>query len=49
MFLSPSWGKRLADDIPGSRGELDLVAFCGHLVPEEEPTAVVDAVRRVLA
>lgn len=49
VFLSPSWGKRLADDIPGARGELDLVAFCGHLVPEEEPTAVVDAVRRVLA
>ena len=48
-FLSPSWGKRLADDIPGCAGLLDLVPFCGHLVPEEAPAAVADAVRRVLS
>lgn len=47
VFLSPSWGKRLADDIPGAAG-LDLVPFCGHLVPEEAPSAVADAVRQVV-
>lgn len=47
-FLSPSWGTRLADDLPGS-GPMVLVPFCGHLVPEEEPGAVAEAVRTVLA
>jgi pimeloyl-ACP methyl ester carboxylesterase len=45
-FLSPSWGMRLADDIPGA-APMTLVPFCGHLVPEEAPTAVADAVRRI--
>ncbi len=48
VFLSPSWGTRLADDLWGAPG-LTLVPFCGHLVPEEAPDAVVDAVRDVLA
>lgn len=47
VFLSPSWGLRLVDDLPGA-GALRLVAFCGHLVPEEKPDAVVDAVRAVV-
>lgn len=47
-FLSPSWGTRLVDDLP-SADELRLVPFCGHLVPEEAPGAVVDAVRDVLS
>lgn len=47
-YLSPSWGTRLADDLPGAEG-LSLVPFCGHLVPEERPDAVADAVRSVLA
>lgn len=46
-FLSPSWGTRLVDDLP-TAAELRLVPFCGHLVPEEAPEAVVDAVRDVL-
>jgi len=47
-FLSPSWGSRLVDDLPGA-DELTLVPFCGHLVPEERPDAVAAAVRAVLA
>jgi pimeloyl-ACP methyl ester carboxylesterase len=46
-FLSPSWGTRLVDDLPGAE-VLTLVPFCGHLVPEEAPAAVADAVRSVL-
>lgn len=47
-FLSPSWGIRLVDDLP-TAGDLRMVPFCGHLVPEEAPGAVVDAVRDVLS
>ena len=47
-FLSPSWGTRLVDDLPAA-DELRMVPFCGHLVPEEAPGAVVDAVRDVLS
>ncbi len=47
-FLSPSWGARLVDDLAGA-SELTLVPFCGHLVPEEAPDAVVGAVRSVVA
>jgi pimeloyl-ACP methyl ester carboxylesterase len=47
-FLSPSWGTRLVDDLAGAE-DLTLVPFCGHLVPEEAPDAVVGAVRSVVA
>ncbi|HMJ79284.1 MAG TPA: alpha/beta hydrolase [Iamia sp.] len=47
-FLSPSWGARLVDDLAGAAA-LTLVPFCGHLVPEEAPDAVADAVRDVVA
>jgi pimeloyl-ACP methyl ester carboxylesterase len=46
-FLSPSWGTRLVDDLRRAPA-LTLVPFCGHLVPEEAPEAVADAVRDVL-
>lgn len=46
-FLSPSWGARLVDDLRGAE-RLTLVPFCGHLVPEEAPGAVVEAVRDVV-
>jgi pimeloyl-ACP methyl ester carboxylesterase len=46
-YFSPSWGQRLVDDLPGAE-RLDLVPFCGHLVPEERPDAVAEAVRSVL-
>jgi len=47
-FVSPSWGLRLVEDLAGV-DELTLVPFCGHLVPEEAPDVVVEAVRDVLA
>lgn len=46
-FFSPSWGQRLVDDLP-SAARLQLVPFCGHLVPEERPDAVVAAITGVL-
>jgi pimeloyl-ACP methyl ester carboxylesterase len=48
VFLSPSWGMRLADDLSGCEG-LTLVPFCGHLVPEERPDVVAAAICDVLA
>ena len=39
VFFSPSWGARLAQDIPGAHGRFELLPFCGHLVPEERPVA----------
>ena len=48
VFLSPSWGKRLAEDIPGAEGRLELLAFCGHLVPEEKPVEVAALLRDLL-
>lgn len=47
-FLSPSWGARLIDDLAGATA-LTLVPFCGHLVPEEAPDAVAEAIREVVA
>ena len=46
-YFSPSWGQRLVDDLPGA-DRLQLVAFCGHLVPEERPAEVAAAVRSLL-
>lgn len=46
-FLSPSWGAVLAGELSGA-GSLRLEPFCGHLVPEERPAAVVETVRRLL-
>ena len=35
-YLSPSWGKKLAEEIPGVRG-FELIPFCGHFWQEERP------------
>lgn len=35
-YLSPSWGKKLFEDIPGAEG-FELVPFCGHFWQEERP------------
>ena len=35
-YLSPSWGQRLLEDIPGAQ-QLHLVPFCGHFWQEERP------------
>jgi pimeloyl-ACP methyl ester carboxylesterase len=34
--LSPSWGIKLRDDIPGVC-KFELVPFCGHFWQEEKP------------
>jgi pimeloyl-ACP methyl ester carboxylesterase len=46
-FLSPSWGVRLAEDLPGA-GPLRLLPFCGHLVPEERPAELAEIIRELL-
>jgi pimeloyl-ACP methyl ester carboxylesterase len=47
-FLSPSWGRVLADEIPGAGGRLELIPFCGHLVPEEKPLELARLVRALV-
>ncbi len=46
-FFSPSWGMRLAGELPGA-GEMELIGFCGHLVPEERPDVIARVVRELL-
>lgn len=47
-FLSPSWGLRLVDDLRGA-DRLELLPFCGHLVPEERPDELAALVRALVA
>jgi len=39
-YISPSWGKRLQEEIPGA-GPMELVPFCGHFWQEERPAEFV--------
>ncbi len=39
-YISPSWGHRLAQDIPGVE-RFELVPFCGHFWQEDRPEAFV--------
>ena len=39
-FLSPSWGRRLQEDIPGA-DTFELIPFCGHFWQEERPAEFV--------
>jgi len=39
-YISPSWGKRLQEEIPGAE-PLELVPFCGHFWQEERPAEFV--------
>jgi pimeloyl-ACP methyl ester carboxylesterase len=48
VFLSPSWGLRLVDDLPGAE-RLELLPFCGHLVPEERPAELAALLRGLLS
>ena len=48
VFLSPSWGVRLVEDLPGAE-RLELLPFCGHLVPEEKPVELASPLRGLLA
>jgi pimeloyl-ACP methyl ester carboxylesterase len=36
-YLSPSWGKKLLEDIPGAE-RFEIVPFCGHFWQEERPS-----------
>jgi len=36
-YLSPSWGRRLFEDIPGAE-RYEIVPFCGHFWQEERPS-----------
>ena len=47
-FFSPSWGARLVADLPGA-DHLELLPFCGHLVPEEKPDDLARLLRDLLA
>ena len=38
-YVSVSWGKKLADEVPGCVG-FELIPFCGHWVPEEKPAVL---------
>ena len=48
VFLSPSWGARLVEDLPGAE-RLELLPFCGHLAPEERPVELAALLRQLLA
>jgi pimeloyl-ACP methyl ester carboxylesterase len=39
-YLSPSWGRKLYEDIPGAE-RFELVPFCGHFWQEEKPAEFV--------
>lgn len=47
-YLSPSWGKKLAEDIPSCEG-FELVPFCGHFWQEERPAEFASHIGRFLA
>lgn len=47
-YLSPSWGKRLAEEIPSCEG-FELVPFCGHFWQEERPAEFASHIGRFLA
>lgn len=47
VFLSPSWGARLVEDLPRAE-RLELLPFCGHLAPEERPAELAALIRDLL-
>lgn len=47
VVLAPSWGARLADDLP-TAPPLALLRGCGHLVPEERPAELGALLRGLL-
>ncbi len=47
-YLSPSWGQRLVEDIPGA-DRLHLVPFCGHFWQEERPAEFASLMRAFFA
>ncbi len=47
-YLSPSWGRKLAEEIPGVRG-FELISFCGHFWQEERPSEFASHISTFLA
>jgi pimeloyl-ACP methyl ester carboxylesterase len=47
-YLSPSWGRRLLDDIPGAE-RMEIIPFCGHFWQEECPSEFASPMREFLA
>ena len=47
-YISPSWGRRLQEDIPGAR-TMALVPFCGHFWQEERPAEFASIIGDFLA
>ena len=37
FYISPSWGRKLYEDIPGA-GRFELIPFCGHFWQEDRPS-----------
>lgn len=48
VVFPPSWGSRLADDLPTAPPSA-LLPGCGHLVPEERPVELAALLRGLLA
>ncbi|MBW2525190.1 MAG: alpha/beta hydrolase [Deltaproteobacteria bacterium] len=46
--LSPSWGRKLYEDIPGAR-RFEIVPFCGHFWQEERPSEFSSLLGQFLA
>jgi len=47
-YISPSWGQRLVEEIPGA-DRLHLVPFCGHFWQEERPAEFASLMLRFFA
>jgi len=48
VYLSPSWGRKLFEDIPGAV-RFELVPFCGHFWQEERPADFSSLIGEFLA
>jgi pimeloyl-ACP methyl ester carboxylesterase len=47
-YISPSWGRKLFEEIPGAVG-FELVPFCGHFWAEERPAEFAAHISRFIA
>ncbi len=47
-YISPSWGRKLYEEIPGAVG-FELVPFCGHFWAEERPAEFAAYISRFIA